>query len=284
MIEAHFDTAQSRMSAISGVYQYDTGQRLRLLGLPSPQELAGKDDFLSGDLPAVQAQFCNKGDSQAEMRLAVWNEARGSWLVDVPDELLTKPEPVYVYVYVYHGETTNDDGDDIATRAKTMYEGVFTPIGRPAPNNIATPEQWEAWEVKLTEVELATATTSTAENNALAEVEATRKAAQSLEKPTADVLAAGDAAAAEAQAIKKMDDNWEKTTIEKTALAPGSEPKITVEKTNGVRHIVLGIPQGADGAKGEPGDKGPSDVTFVLDGTTLYTTTTATAPDEEGST
>lgn len=274
MIEAHFDTAQSRMSAISGVYQYDTGQRLRLLGLPSPQELAGKDDFLSGDLPAVQAQFGNKGDSQAEMRLAVWNEARGSWLVDVPDELLTKPEPVYVYVYVYHGETTNDDGDDIATRAKTMYEGVFTPISRPAPNNIATPEQWEAWEVKLTEVELATATTSTAENNALAEVEATRKAAQSLEEPTADVLAAGDAAKAEAQAIQKMDDNWEKTTIEKTALAPGSEPKITVEKTNGVRHIVLGIPQGADGAPGETGDKGPADITFVLDGTTLYTTTT----------
>lgn len=274
MIEAHFNPAHSRTSAISGVYQYDTGQRLRLLGLPSPQELAGKDEFLSGDLPAVQAQFGYAGDSQAEMRLAIWNEARGEWLVEVPDEYLTRVEPVHVYVYVYHGEAENHEGDDVITRARTMYEGVFTPIGRPAPNNIATPEQWEAWEVMLEEIDLATATTGTAEANALAEVETTKAAAASLTEPTADVLAAGEEAQTAEDAIGEMEDNWEKTTIFKTTLAPGSAPTVTVEKTDGVRRITLGIPQGADGTDGEKGDKGPADVTFVLDGTTLYTTTT----------
>lgn len=273
MITASFDTQTSRMTAISGVYQYDTGQRLRLLGLPSPEELGRKDDFLSGSLPAVQAQFSNEGDSQAEMRLAIWNAARSEWLVDIPDDYLTRAEPVHVYVYVYYGETENDDGDDIMTRARTMYEGVFTPIGRPAPHNIATPEQWAAWEVKLTEIDVAKQTAKTAENNALAEIAPTNRAAKALEEPTVDVREAGAAAEAAEAAMAKMESGWERSTIAKTALAPGSDPTVTIEKANGARHITLGIPDGADGAKGEAGDKGPADIDFVLDGTTLYTTT-----------
>ena len=35
MIDAIFDR-HSRSAAVSGIYQYDTGQRLRLRGLPSP--------------------------------------------------------------------------------------------------------------------------------------------------------------------------------------------------------------------------------------------------------
>ena len=41
MIEASFDGAAARSTAVSGAYQYDTGQRLRLLGIP-PGPLVGK--------------------------------------------------------------------------------------------------------------------------------------------------------------------------------------------------------------------------------------------------
>ena len=42
MIDASFDR-HSRSAAVSGIYQYDTGQRMRLRGLPSPEELLEKD-------------------------------------------------------------------------------------------------------------------------------------------------------------------------------------------------------------------------------------------------
>ena len=120
MINASFDKL-SKQAAIDGVYQYDTGQRLRLSGLPSPEELSEEDDFLSGDLAAVQVHFGYLGDTQAEMRLAEWNEERKVWTVDLPDEYLTRSEQVNVYVYVSHGATENE------SRNRTMYTGVFTP-------------------------------------------------------------------------------------------------------------------------------------------------------------
>lgn len=56
MIDAIFDR-HSRSAAVSGVYQYDTGQRLRLRGLPSPDEMLERDTLLSGEEVTVQAQF-----------------------------------------------------------------------------------------------------------------------------------------------------------------------------------------------------------------------------------
>ena len=36
MIEASFEQATHKSAAIGGIYQYDTGQRLRMHGLPTP--------------------------------------------------------------------------------------------------------------------------------------------------------------------------------------------------------------------------------------------------------
>ena len=38
MIEANFESRTHKNAAIAGVYQYDTGQRLRMRGLPTPDE------------------------------------------------------------------------------------------------------------------------------------------------------------------------------------------------------------------------------------------------------
>lgn len=37
MIEASFGAERGSCAAVSGAYQYDTGQRLLMRGLPSPQ-------------------------------------------------------------------------------------------------------------------------------------------------------------------------------------------------------------------------------------------------------
>ena len=111
MIEASFGT--SREAAIDGVYQYDTGQRLRLSGLPSPDELAEMDDLLSGDLVALQVHFSYLGDTQTEMRLARWDDDRWVWVVEIPEQYMTRHEEVHVYVYVSYGT------DESGSRNKT---------------------------------------------------------------------------------------------------------------------------------------------------------------------
>ena len=65
MIEASFEQATHKSAAIGGIYQYDTGQRLRMHGLPTPEELAEMDDFLVGDAVTVQAQYGYIGDMPA---------------------------------------------------------------------------------------------------------------------------------------------------------------------------------------------------------------------------
>lgn len=77
MIEASFEQATHKSAAIGGIYQYDTGQRLRMHGLPTPEELAEMDDFLVGDAVTVQAQYGYIGDSQTETRLAGFRCADG---------------------------------------------------------------------------------------------------------------------------------------------------------------------------------------------------------------
>ena len=43
MIEASFEQGRGRSAAVSGAYQYDTGQRIRMHGLPGPEELARRE-------------------------------------------------------------------------------------------------------------------------------------------------------------------------------------------------------------------------------------------------
>lgn len=231
---------------VAGAYQYDTGQRLRLRGLPAPDELAEKDDFVSGDVVTVQVQFAYEGDSQTESRLAVYEEDEDAWLVTVPDVYLQRSYPVGFFVYVGYGA----DGE--VARSKTMYTGTFKPTGRPSPGDQVTPEQINAWDALVQEVNLAISATNTATSNA-------------------------NAAAATANL-------WGNVTTSVETLPEGSNATFSVSETGTGKNMHVGIPRGATGAQGPKGDKGdkgdtgatgPAGVTFTLSGTTLTITTDA---------
>lgn len=269
MIEASF-SAGGRSAASSGAYQYDTGQRIRMLGLPTPDELAQRDDFLSGDIVAVQAQFAYADDSQTETRLASWDGEAGAWMAQVPDVYLTRHEDVHVYVYVSYGRTEEQ------SRAKTMYEAVFRPIGRPAPGEKTTPDQLNAWDALVQEINLSLSGVNTAASGANAAAALASEAAN-----TADTAAqnARNAAQEARDAGEQVSRAWKNATVSAQTLEPGRDATVTLTEMEGVKHLTYGIPRGADGTKGEKGDKGdkgdtgPAGVTFRLSGTTLYITT-----------
>lgn len=263
MIDASFDR-HSRSAAVSGIYQYDTGQRMRLRGLPSPEELLEKDALLSGEAVTVQAQFGYDGDSQTEPRLAAWDEDLYAWLVDIPDAYLTRSETVRVFVEVYYG------ADENGARTKTMYEGVFKPISRPASNDTATDDQLEAWAALAAEVDLVLSTAGPAEQNAVSQAEsavaaagAAQASADNAQEAAQEAQDAEDALAALGRALGGM-------TVRTVTLAAGSAA--TVELSGNV--LTLGIPRGADGAKGETGSDGYSDITLSFSGGVLTITPT----------
>lgn len=214
MLEASFDTM--RETAVGGAYQYDSGQRLRMHGLPTPQALLAAEGADGGGEPLVQAQYACRGDSQTQMRVARWDEESGTWLADVPDACLQRSEPVEVYVYVCVA------GEDGAQRAKTMYEARFTPISRPAPGTQVTPEQVNAWDVLVSEVNL----TITQMNAAISGANA---AAQTAHEAAAQ-LGGMDARA--------------------HALPAGSDPTAQIMAQDGAMTLVIGVPQGERGETG----------------------------------
>lgn len=260
MLQASFDAIKNRSASISGAYQYDTGQRIRMHGLPGPDELSEMDDFLSGDVVTVQAQFAYMSDAQSEPRLASYDEDEDAWVVDVPDAYLTRSEAVNVYVYVMYG------ADEEHSRAKTMYTGTFTPISRAAPSTTVTPDQLSAWDVLVAEVNMTLAEMNTAISNANAAAAGANEAAQDAE----GAVQTAASAAARADAVSAA---WENATATVTTLAAGSAATVGLSDGESGKEIAFGIPQGAKGDKGEKGDTGPAGVTFRLDGTTLYITT-----------
>lgn len=260
MIEASFD-ALGRSAAAAGAYQYDTGQRVRLHGLPTPEELAQMDDFVEGDVVTVQAQYGYAGDSQTEMRLAAYDEYTGAWTAQVPDVYLTRSEDVHLYVYVSYGETAEK------SRAKTMYEAVFRPIGRPAPGSAVTPDQVNAWNALVQEINLAISGANEAQSGANAAASEAHTAAQEAGSAAQQALQTAQSAA---DAVTKA---WMQATVSAETLEPGQAATVTLEENDGVKHLTYGIPRGRDGEKGEKGDKGdtgPAGVTFTLSGTVLY--------------
>lgn len=233
MIEASFDRT-GRGAAISGVYQYDTGQRLVMHGLPTPEELGERDDLLSGELPTVQAQFSYIGDSQAQSCLAVWDEWRGVWVAPIPDEYLTRHDDVAVHVNVYYG------ADESGSRSQTMYEGVFRPISRPAPNNTVSDDQLEQWSEKEVELTLAKTGAETAVTNAAEKAGAAMNAADAARK----------AAQASQDAKLRADD---------------AKAVLDFAARSGVAAAMP--PEAAAGEKGPDGDNGadgPTDITITF--------------------
>ena len=263
MIEANFELRTHKSAAIAGIYQYDTGQRLRMRGLPPPDELDEMDDFLTGDVATVQAQYGYAGDSQTETRIASYDEETGCWTADIPDVYLTRSSAVKVFVYVSYGAT---DGE---SRAKTCYEGSFTPISRPAPSTQVTPSQGNAWDALVTEINLTLSKINTAISEANAATEGAKTQTEATQK-------AVQAANAQAQRLADMD-------IRAQAREYGSGSTAQMADSGGKLVLTLGIERGKPGAKGDKGDKGdrgdkgdtgPAGVTFSLSGTTLTITTT----------
>lgn len=253
MIEASFERG-GRSTAVSGVYQYDTGQRLSMHGLPSPEELAEMDDLLGGEAVMVQAQFSYEGDSQTEPRLAEWDEMRGVWLVAIPDEYLTRSENVHVFVEVYYGE------DETGGRTKTCYEGVFRPISRPASNGTATDDQLEAWAAMKAEVELALTSADTAMGNAQSRAQGAQAAAQAANMAADSARGAADDAQEAADALVSMAGALSGMTVRAVALAAGSAATATLVDNV----LTYGVPGGARGAKGDTGDTGPADIALAF--------------------
>lgn len=251
MIEASFSRS-SRMAAVGGVYQYDTGQRLRMHGLPSPDELLAGDDLLSGTGVTVQVHFSHEGDAQTEMRLAQWDDDRWCWVVDIPDEYLTRIDPVHVYVYVYHGETED------SSRARTEYEGVFSPISRPAPNNVASEDMLEQWAELEAEVDLVLSGANTAITNAKTYAASAESAAQAAGEAAQNAQDAAQAAISATQRLDGIEQLWDGAPVQTVDLPAGSDAYAEME--DGV--LTYGLPRGADGPKGETGDKGPADITL----------------------
>lgn len=276
MIVASFDKTQNRTAAVSGAYQYDTGQRLVMHGLPSPSELAGEDDLLSGDLVTVQAQFSYKGDSQSDMRLAVWDEGRQVWLCDVPDEYLTRHRDVYVYVYCYYGS------DEIGERGETAYEATFRPISRPAPSGTVTEEQLKQWADLKSEIEISMSKVQNAidsANNAASDADAEGdRAAQEAENADAAAKAAKDVFDELADATGDIVDSHKTVT----SLPAGSDATASLDLTGDVGMLNIGAPVGHAGPKGPTGDTGPADIKVEWDsGTATLTITTIVAEGKE---
>lgn len=241
MIEASFDSLKSNKASATGAVQYDTGQRIRLRGLPSPEELAEKDDFLSGDVVTVQVQFAYEGDQQSEGRFATYDAWEEAWMADVPNAYLTRNRTVLFYVYVGYG------ADESTNRNETQYMGSYTPTSRPAPSDKVTQDQLNAWDVLVSEVNLAISNAAQAASNA-------------------------NAAASNAS-------GWGNATVSAKTLPAGSNATVSVTNAGGVKNLEYGIPKGEKGDKGDKGDPGavgpagptgPAGVTFRLEGTTLY--------------
>lgn len=283
MIHASFDDRSHKSAAIAGIYQYDTGQRLKMHGLPSPRELAERDDFLSGDAVTVQAQYGFVGDSQTETRMASYDEGSGCWTADIPDIYLTRSSTVKVFVYVGYGAAEG------AGRSKTCYEGSFTPVSRPAPGTQVTPEQTNAWDALVAEVNLTLAKMNTAVSGANAAAETAGTAAKAADKAAGSANSAAEAAnqAAKAANTAAAGANTQAAHLQSMVVqaetreyGSGSTASLTDDGEKKVLSLGLerGMP-GRDGAKGERGEKGDkgdtgtAGVTFQLVGTVLTITT-----------
>ena len=304
MIHASFDDKSHKSAAIAGIYQYDTGQRLKMHGLPSPKELAEKDDFLSGNVVTVQAQYGFIGDSQTETRLASYDEASGCWTADIPDIYLTRSSTVKVFVYVGYGAAEG------AGRSKTCYEGSFTPISRPAPGTQVTPGQANAWDELVAEVNLtlakmntatsganaATETANVATSGANQAAEAANKAAEAANGAAGAANTAAGSANSAAEAANRaaeaantaagsantQAEHLQNMVVQAATREYGSGSTASLTDDGEKKILSLGLERGMpgrDGAKGERGEKGdkgdtgPAGVTFELVGTVLTITT-----------
>ena len=231
MINASFSSS-GRDAAISGAFQYDTGQRLRMHGLPSPDEFLAKDEHLSGGMVTVEAQFSFMGDEKTEARPATWDAESEVWTVAVPDVYLRRYADVHLYVYVSYGQT------DKEMRAKTVYEAVFRPISRPAPGGEVTENQKDEWQGFKDEINLKLTEAGTAISGANAAKEAATDAANAAN-------AAAEKAIGDVSAYLSF---LGRTDVTAERIEPYADPTVKVEKKtddegNEYTLVTFGVPQ-----------------------------------------
>ena len=148
--------------------------------------------------------------------------------------------------------------------SRRTYHGAFTPISRPSPNNVVTPDQLNAWDALVAEVNMTLAEMNTAISNANAAVANIEEIVSDAKNSAQAAKSAANAASSAATLASK----WGNATASANTLSPGSDATVSVtENAQGNKHITYGIPRGE---KGEKGDTGPAGVTFRLDGATLY--------------
>lgn len=244
MIDGYFGRGTT---AICGASQYDKGQRLRLHGVPPPQELGEMDDLLSGELVSVQVQYSCTGDAQTQMRLAEWDEMRGVWMAAIPDSCLTRHEAVNVYVYVGYG---TEDGKQ---RGKTMYTGVMTPMSRPAPEDTVTDEQLARWQTLSAEVDIVLERANAAVEAAAGAADAADAGQDTAREGTESARLAEDTANGAAAMLEAMEGSLGSLVID----TENADEAAAVLSGNRLR---LSLPRGDKGEAGDRGQNGPADI------------------------
>lgn len=270
MIEAHFSKTQTQ-AAISGAYQYDTGQRLWLTGLPSPSEIERSGKMVEVGSATVQVHFSWTFEESAAISLAQWNSRYAAWVCSVPDEYFTRHAEVNVHVTIYYGEKKYEEasaisegeetGEIVMTRMETEYEAVFIPRSRPAPYGIVTPEQAAAWESKKAEITLAKTDSTDAADAASTQAASTLAKAQEADEAAKDA----QEAAQEAGAADRLAAGYAATPVRAEYIAAGETAAAVLSEGT----IVLYIPRGENGAQGEAGEDGPSDIEITFSGGAL---------------
>lgn len=130
-----------------------------------------------------------------------------------------------------------------------------------------------SWNETIADVNKTLANMNTAVSGANGAAETARTGAQEAEARADAAQEAAQAANDAAAAANEEAQKWSGATYAALTLPAGSEATVNVSEKDGVKHIAIGVPRGADGADGEKGDTGRSGVTFSLSGTTLYITT-----------
>lgn len=244
MIDGYFGRG---IAAICGASQYDTGQRLRLHGIPSPQELGEMDDLLSGELVSVQVQYSCTGDAQTQMRLAEWDGLRGVWMAAIPDSCLTRHEAVNVYVYVGYG------AEDGKRRGKTMYTGVMTPMSRPAPEDTVTDEQLARWRALSAEADIVLERADAAMETAASAADTAGTGQETAVAGMESARLAEETANGAMAMLEALEEHLNSLVIN-TESADGASAVL-----NGNR-LRLSIPHGEKGEAGDRGQDGPTDI------------------------
>lgn len=257
MIDVIFNTEVSNTAAVSGAWQFDKGQKMRILGLMSPQDFLRAEGYDSDDLFTMQVQFAYVGDSQTQMRLALYDESLGVYTAEVPDEYLTRHKAVNVFIYASFGAEQ--------VQAETVYYAQFTPASRAAPQGTVTPEQIDSWNALVGEVNLAIQKTNAAASAANESAQASKDAQDTM------------IASYEAQQKK-----WTNAQATVSTLDPGSDATVSMTDDGEKKVLQFGIPRGEKGDKGDKGDTGaagpqgpvgPAGVSFSLSGSILTITT-----------